>query len=124
MSEMKTNAKSHLRVTFVMQVVLSVFLFACALYIHLGVTHLADQQPATRASEDRARSRIQNGRDIEELRAAAIHALNSSDISWDTVVQLNRYTDMALWGLTLYTAMLATLGGYAVYANRYKNPAA
>ena len=70
------------------------------------------------ASEGRARTRIQSEQDIEKLRAAALHTLNASDISWDTVLTMAKDMDTAIWALFLSSIGIAIVGGSAVYTFR------
>jgi hypothetical protein len=107
--------------TFLLQVVASLFLFACCIYVHFRVTQLANNQPTMQTSEDRARTHIQSETDIEQLRSSALHVLNASDITWSGFLKTMGYVDIAIWGFFIATIAFATLSGFTIYALRVQS---
>jgi hypothetical protein len=118
MSILNPTPKQPFWTMLVLQVAFSLGLLFVASYFHLRKIQLLAMQPAMRASHDRARTHIQTERDIEQLRAAAIHIQNVSDISWDGLLKTTEWLDLGLWGLFVSSAGIAILGGYTVFAFR------
>ena len=70
------------------------------------------------ASEQRARARIQSEHDIEQLRAAALHIQDASDVTWNAVIRMMRDLDVVLWGLFFGSLGVVVIGGYTVFVFR------
>ena len=102
------------------QVAFSLGLLLAAIYVHIRKSQLVAGQPAMQVSEERARAHIQSERDIEQLRAAAVHIQNASDITWGTVIDMMKDLDTAVWGLFFSSVGLTVVGGCTVYAFRVR----
>jgi hypothetical protein len=48
-------------------------------------------------SDEHARTDIQTERDIGQLRAAALHIQNASDITWDGLNKMTKWVDAGMW---------------------------
>jgi hypothetical protein len=116
MSTAKFNPRQTLWILFLLQVAFSVGLLAIAIYVHVAEIKLMAKQPEMEASDERARTHIQTERDIEQLRAAAIHIQNASDIGWDGLIKTVKWLDVGMWGIFLSSVCVATIGGFTVFA--------
>lgn len=72
------------------------------------------------SSRERARTHIQTERDIEQLRAAAIHIQDASDITWDGLIKMTKYLDAGMWWLFLSSVSVVIVGGYTVFVFRVR----
>jgi hypothetical protein len=113
---LKPTPKQTLWTMFVLQVGFSLGLLFVASHVHSREVQLLAKQPATQASDERARTHIQTERDIEQLRAAAIHIQNASDITWEALIKVTRWVDVGMWSLFLSSVCISIVGGFTVYA--------
>ena len=118
MSRTKLTPRQLLWIAFTVQAAVSLLLFLGAIYFQVRENRLIDRQPAMQASEQRARARIQNEHDIEQLRAAALHMQDASDVTWNAVIRMMRDLDVVLWGLFFGSLGVAVIGGYTVFVFR------
>ena len=117
---MKFTPRQTLWTMFLLQMVFSLGMLLIAVYVHAKETQLMAKQPTVQASDERARAHIQAEQDIEQLRAAALHVQNASDITWDGFVKMMRWLDIGIWSISLSSVGIAIIGGYAIYAFRDK----
>ena len=118
MSILKLTPRQTLWTMFLLQVAFSLGLLFVACYVHSREVQLLAKQPAMQASDERARTHIQTERDIEQLRVAALHIQNASDITWAGLIKMTKWVDVGMWSLFLSSVGLAIVGGRAVYAFR------
>jgi hypothetical protein len=120
MSTPKITPKQALWTMFLLQIVFCLGLFSIAAYTHSREIQLLAEQPAMQASDERARTHIQTERDIEQLRAAAIHIQNESNLTWNSLIKVTKWMDLALWGFFLSSVALAVMGACTVYSFRVR----
>src|ERR1039458_1887034 len=120
MSMAKFTPRQTLWTMFLLQVAFSLGLLVVAIYVNARETQLMAKQPAMQVSDEHARTHIQTERDIEQLRAAALHIQNASDITWDGLIKMTKWVDVGMWSLFLSSVGLAIVGGCTVYAFRVR----
>lgn len=120
MSILKLTPRQTLWTMFLLQVAFSLGLLFIASYVHSREIQLLAKRPAMQASDERARTHIQTERDIEQLRAAAIHIQNASDITWDGLIKMTKWVDLGIWSLFGSSVGIAIVGGCTVYAFRVR----
>jgi hypothetical protein len=116
----KLTPRQTLWTMFLLQIAFSLGLLGVAIFVHAREIQLLAKQPAMQASDEHARMHIQTERDIEQLRAAALHIQNASDITWDSSIKLTKWLDVGMWSLFLSSASVAIVGGCTVYAFRVR----
>jgi hypothetical protein len=120
MSALKPTPGQTLWTMFFLQVAFSLALLFAASYFHSREIQLLAKQPAMQASDERARTHIQTERDIERLRAAAIHIQDASDITWNGLITMTKWLDVGMWSLFLSSVGIAGVGGCTVFAFRVR----
>jgi len=120
MSTLKLTPRQTLWTMFLLQVAFSLGLLFVASYVHSREVQLLAKQPAMQASDERARTHIQTERDIEQLRVAAIHIQNASDITWDGLIKTTKWVDLGMWSFFLSSVGIAIVGGCTVFAFRVR----
>jgi hypothetical protein len=120
MGQVKLTPRQTLWTMFMLQVAFSLGLLLIAFYVHVRAAQLISGQPAMQMSEQRARAHIQTERDIEQLRGAALHVQNASDITWSAVIEMMRDLDTGMWGICLSSVGIAIVGGCTVFAFRVR----
>jgi hypothetical protein len=117
---MKFTPRQTLWTMFALQVAFCLGLLFVASYVHSREIQLLAKQAAMQVSDERARARIQTEQDIEQLRAAALHIQNASDITWDGLIKMTKWLDLAVWSFFGSSVGIAIVGGCTVYAFRVR----
>jgi hypothetical protein len=120
MNTLKLTPRKTLWTMFLLQVAFSLGLLSIASYVHSWEIQFLAKQAAMQSSRERARTHIQTERDIEQLRAAAIHIQDASDITWDGLIKMTKYLDAGMWWLFLSSVSVVIVGGYTVFVFRVR----
>src|SRR5580692_4414609 len=121
MNKTKFGPKQILWVTFLMQSMACLVLFIFCIYVHVKAMQLVNSEPKIQASEDRARTHIQNETDIEQLRSSALHIANASDMTGNTILKMMGDFDIFAWGYFLTLIACAAASGLTIYAFKIQN---
>jgi hypothetical protein len=121
MSMAKLTPKRALWMMFLLQAACSLGLLFIAIDLQARETHLMNMQQAMLASDERARAHIQTEHDIEQLRTAALHIQNASNLTWDSLVEVTRWADLGIWSFFVSSVAIAFIGGCMVYKFRVRN---